>query len=120
MKRRPFIPLTTFADFGPVRLRLVGTFAAKRHPVSGEVPVDSLRVDRWTPSADRDKDMVSSLKQVREGWMEAGGGIWFGFEQESAVYPEHVFDYYNLIVLRPSSVDKREAVRAVADRVFRR
>jgi len=104
--------------FGPIGVKHMGTFALREAPTGG-LEVSIYRADRWTPISRLDKAIIAELPQVRYDWMEAEGGVWFGFEPEEAVIEKiPVVKYYNLVILRPMFVDKFDAVRIASAAVF--
>jgi len=111
------IPRQTRARLGKIILRHEGSYAIRQHPTDGASPAHLFVVDRWCPVSDLDRDMISQHKETREEWVQASPEIWFGFEGEGMVFPEHIFEYYNLVVVRPKILDKRKAVEAISEKL---
>lgn len=100
--------------FGQMNVKYAGSFALR----SEAAPIRGVQyyADRWSPLDDRSKDMISSMRERDEEWVSVPGTyILYGLEQESVLWPEHVFDYYNLIVLRPFYISAKEALKCVSE-----
>lgn len=109
-----YLSMTKSYRLGIISLKHQGSFAIKESPVELEMPLENYMIDRWGPVSDTDKDMISQFPEIREEWVKTSTDIWFGFEGEGMVFPNHIFEYYNLIVLRSILIDSFSAVDIVA------
>jgi len=107
------ITTTTFAYMGNIHFKLSGTFAIKYLPVEVEYPREFCLIDRWGPVEDIDKEQTTYLPEAGLEWVEAGQGVFYGLEGEGMIYPNHLYEYYNLIVLRPNWVPAKIALNIV-------
>lgn len=114
---RPVI-VNPIVNFGGIRLKLIGTFALKEHPADPSITASAYHVDRWTPVGDRDRDMISALRGVDGGWISAYDDVWYGFEGEGMITDKHIYEYYNLIVIRPSVMPPKMAVKVAEAKEF--
>lgn len=107
----------TYGTVNGIKLKLSASFSLRELPVETNLPLTVAMIDRWTPMDERSKDRISSFKEVDEGWIEAYDDVWFGFEGEDMVFPEHVFSYYNIVVLRNKMMMPQEALSRVEARL---
>lgn len=114
-KVKPFRP--SIGIIGHIRFIRGGTFGLREFPP--EIPIDktaasSYVVDRWTPLADADRDMISQFPETKGTWYQVGN-VWFGFEDEAQIWTNHNKEYYNLIVIRPSTANSQKSLMKVSE-----
>lgn len=112
-----FPVLTKTYHLGMIKVKHQGSFPLRIHPtIEGAMP-ENFTLDRWGPISDSDKDRIAQFPQTREEWVETATDVWFGFEGEGMIFPDHIYEYYNLIVVRPKLIDMFTAVDIVGTRL---
>jgi hypothetical protein len=119
VNRKPLLPPGVTIDrIGDIRVKHIATFQLKEFPFSTGFPAKEFSVDRWTPMGDTDKERVNAWKLADEGWESIlTERVWFGLEKEDKVYPNHLFEYHNVVVIRPTLIDRSVVLDMIAYKV---
>lgn len=114
-----FKPFYADMDIGRFRVSLKydGSFLVKNE--ASPNPDCMYYADRWSATDDFSREVLSSLPEREKGWTEVAGGVLYGLENEAKVWPEHIKEYYNLVILRPYYVFPMDALRAVEVALWR-